>query len=53
MPYRIKAFLIADNKIDCRFECVLNDFTDVIEFLSKVSLEAYDVIKVLPEGMEK
>lgn len=53
MTYRIKGYLLKDNKLDCRFECVLSNFNEVVEFLSKVSLEAFDVVKVLPDGMEK
>lgn len=49
MPYRIKAYLITDGKIECRFEAVMKDFTDTVEFLSRVSLTAYDVVKVIPE----
>ena len=51
MRYRIKAFLFKNGtQLDCRFECVMNDFEDVVTFLSRVSLDAYDVVKVLPDG---
>lgn len=53
MPYRIKAYLIMDGKIECRFEAVMKDFNDVVEFLSRVSLTAYDVVKVLPEDFKE
>ena len=53
MPYRIKAYLITDGKIECRFEAVMKDFNDVVEFLSRVSLTAYDVVKVLPEDFKE
>lgn len=48
MEYEIKAFLIKENTLDCRFTMKVKDFEDVVEFLSKVSLQAYDVVKVLP-----
>lgn len=48
MNYRIKGYLINGNSLDCRFECILPEFNDVVEFLSRVSLEAYDVVKVFP-----
>ena len=54
MKYRIKGFLIKDNQtLDCRFECVLSSFDEVVEFLSRVSLDAYDVVKVLPDGVKE
>lgn len=53
MPYRIKAYLITDGKIECRFEAIMKDFNDVVEFLSRVSLTAYDVVKVLPEDFKE
>lgn len=53
MRYRIKGYLINDSTIDCRFECILSNFEEVVEFLSKVSLEAYDVVKVIPDGFKE
>lgn len=52
MKYKIKAYLLNNGILDCRFEVVLNDFDDTVTFLSKVSLEAYDVVKVFPDGYE-
>lgn len=48
MEYEIKGYLIKGNELDNRITIHCGDFKDVVEFLSKVSLEAYDVIKVLP-----
>lgn len=48
MEYEIKAFLINENTLDCRFTMRVAAFEDVVEFLSRVSLSAYDVVKVLP-----
>ena len=49
MEYEIKAYLIKDNNVlDCRITVRTENFADVCEFLSRVSLEAYDVVKVLP-----
>lgn len=49
MKYSIKAYLIKDGtSLDNRFECLLTSFEDVVKFLSCVSLEAYDVVKVFP-----
>lgn len=48
MEYEIKAYLISGNELDCRFTMRLCSFDDVVEFLSRVPLTAYDVIKVLP-----
>lgn len=49
MEYDIKGFMItADNTLDCRITVRVATFSDAVEFLSKVSLEAYDVVKVLP-----
>lgn len=53
MRYRIKGFLINGSAIDCRFECVLSNFDEVVEFLSRVSLDNYDVVKVLPEDFKE
>ena len=52
MKYRIKAYLLKDGLLDCRFEVVLIDFEDTVTFLSRVSLDAYDVVKVFPDGYE-
>ena len=46
--YDIKGYLIKGNELDNRITVRCANFTDVVEFLSKVSLEAYDVVKVLP-----
>lgn len=48
MEYEIKGYLIKDNNLDNRITVKCPCFADVVEFLSKVSLEAYDVVKVLP-----
>lgn len=48
MEYDIKGYLINGNELDCRITVRTIDFNDAIEFLSKVSLEAYDVVKVMP-----
>lgn len=50
MEYEIKGYLIgSDNKtLDCRITVKTENFAAAVEFLSRVSLEAYDVIKVLP-----
>ena len=49
MEYDIKGYIIKNgNELDNRITVCCGSFTDVVEFLSKVSLEAYDVIKVLP-----
>lgn len=50
MNYVIKAFNILENStLDCRFEAVLPDIKDVIEFMARVCLhEAYDHIKIYP-----
>lgn len=55
MPkYRIKGFLFTDgNNLECRFECILHDFNDAVEFLSRVSLMAYDRVIVLPEDYKE
>ena len=49
MEYEVKAGLIKDNQIDYRFSMKVMSFDDVVEFLSKVSLTAYDVVKVIPD----
>lgn len=49
MEYDIKGYLIKNgNELDNRITVRCANFADVVEFLSKVSLEAYDVVKVLP-----
>ena len=51
MNYKIKGFLFKDNDkntLECRFECILPSFKDVVEFLSRVSLDAYDRVTVFP-----
>lgn len=49
MSYIIKAFLLLpDNSMDCRFEFICPDVDTAIEVVSRVSFEAYDVVKVLP-----
>lgn len=48
MEYDIKGYMIKGNELDNRITVRCSDFKDVVEFLSRVSLEAYDVIKVLP-----
>lgn len=49
MEYEIKGYMIKENNVlDCRITVKTSNFADVCEFLSRVSLEAYDVIKVLP-----
>lgn len=48
MEYEIKGYMIKDNTLDNRITIRTESFADVIEFLSRVNLEAYDVIKVLP-----
>lgn len=49
MEYEIKAGMLKEsNVIDYRFTIKVRSFEDVVEFLSKVPLTAYDVIKVLP-----
>lgn len=48
MEYEIKAYLLKESTLDCRFTMKVTSFDDVVEFLSKVSLAAYDVVKVLP-----
>ena len=50
MEYEVKAGLLKDNTCDWRFSMRVSSFQDVVDFLSRVSLEAYDVIKVLPAG---
>ena len=47
MNYVIKAFFIkTDGQLDCRFEFVCPDVDTAIEVISRVSFEAYDVVKV-------
>lgn len=54
MKYRIKGFLFKDDTtLECRFECILSDFKDTVEFLSRVSLDAYDRVTVLPEDYKE
>ena len=48
MEYEVKAGLLDGNNVDYRFNMKVQSFADVVEFLSKVSLDAYDVVKVLP-----
>lgn len=48
MEYEIKGYLIKGNELDNRITIRCGNFADVVDFLSRVSLEAYDVIKVLP-----
>lgn len=48
MEYEIKAGLLNGNQVDYRFTMKVSSFEDVCEFLSKVSLSAYDVVKVMP-----
>ena len=49
MSYVIKAFFInPDKSLDCRFEFICPDVDTAIEVISRVSFEAYDVVKVLP-----
>lgn len=50
MKYRIKAYLFVNEKsLECRFDAILSSFNDVVEFLSRVSLEAYDRVTVFPD----
>lgn len=54
MKYVIKGYLLTgDNKMEKRFECITSDFKDAIEFLSRVSLEAYDRVTLLPEDYKE
>ena len=49
MNYVIKAFFILpDKSLDCRFEFLCPEVDTAIEVLSRVSFEAYDVVKVIP-----
>lgn len=49
MEYEIKGYLIKNgNELDNRITIRCGSFQDVVDFLSRVSLEAYDVVKVLP-----
>lgn len=48
MEYEIKAYLLDGKNLDCRFTMKCSSFQDVVEFLSRVPLTAYDVIKVNP-----
>lgn len=49
MEYEIKGYLIKnDNTLDNRITIKTENFDSAVEFLSRVSLEAYDVIKVMP-----
>ena len=52
MEYDIKGYMINGNELDCRISIRCQDFTDVVEFLSRVSLTAYDVVKVLPSNIK-
>lgn len=49
MRYFIKGFMVESSNLVCRFEALLPSFADVVEFLSRVNLDAYDVVKVIPE----
>lgn len=54
MNYRLKGFLFVNEKsLECRFDAILPSFADVVEFLSRVSLEAYDRITLFPEDYNK
>lgn len=54
MEYDIKGYMIKDNNVlDNRITVRLENFNDVCEFLSRVSLEAYDVIKILPAAVKE
>lgn len=50
MSYLIKAFLINEGTLDCRFEMLVPSITEAIEFLERVDFlfEAYDYVKVYP-----
>lgn len=48
MEYEIKGYIINGQELDNRITVRTGSFADVVEFLSRVSLDAYDVIKVLP-----
>ena len=54
MNYLIKAFLIVEGTLDCRFEMLLPSITEAIEFLERVDFlfEAYDYVKVYPFDKE-
>lgn len=52
MRYSIKGFLIDNSTLDCRFECIVSSFDEVVEFLSRVSMEAYEYVKVYPIDFE-
>lgn len=53
IQYYIKAFMLEGDKLVNRFLCVVPCFTDVTEFLSRVNLDAYDVVKVYPCGYDE
>ena len=54
MKYRIKGFLFVNEKsLECRFDAIISSFTDVVEFLSRVSLEAYDRVTIFPEDYKE
>lgn len=51
--YKLKGFLIRDNNVlDCRFEFTFLNFDECCDFLSRVSLNCYDVVKVFPIEFE-
>lgn len=54
MKYRLKGFMFVNEKsLECRFDAILPSFADLVEFLSRVSLEAYDRITVFPEDYKE
>lgn len=53
LKYKLKGFLIKDtNTLDCRFEFIFTSFDECCDFLSRVSLNCYDVVKVFPIDYE-
>lgn len=52
MKYLIKGFMIENNDIVCRFKALMANFDDVVSFLERVRLDAYDVVKVVPKDFE-
>lgn len=52
MKYFIKAYMIENNTPVCRFKALMPSFDEVVAFLERVRLDAYDVVKVVPQEYE-
>ena len=50
MSYELKGFMMdpSGNSLNLKFKCILPSFEDCVDFLSRVHLDAYDRVTLLP-----